>query len=459
MNNDFHALADELAADITSGRLAPGTRLPPQRAFAYQRGIAPSTAGRVYGELVRRGLVSGEVGRGSYVRAAPWPVGPALAEPAAAPVDMETNYPIVPEQPGLLAPVLAMLAARPDVLANALAATSVRGTAASRQAVMAWSGLPTAPLFAAHGRAGLAACFSALVPVGARVGFEAQTYPVARAIAQRLGVVLVPLAMDGEGVVPDAIEAAHKAGPLRAIYLQPTLHNPLGVSMPVSRRAEIARLLTRLNGPVVIEDRVYAFLDDQAPPPLASFAPEHVVVVDSLSKRIAPGLTLGMVFAPDHLAEPIAKALASGAWGVSGFALEACTRWLGDGTVAKLEAAKRADARARQALATKAFEGLSLRASPAAYHLLLDLPAPWRADEFAQAAGALGIAITPASAFTVTPGAAPNAVRLALAPPSLAVLASSLKTLAQLAGKHQAVLRNDGPKAAWPHLSCPKMPT
>lgn len=220
------------------------------------------------------------------------------------------------------------------------------------------------------------------------MGFEAQTYPVARAIAQRLGAVLVPLAMDGEGVVPDAIEAAHNAGLLRAIYLQPTLHNPLGVSMPVSRRAEIARLLTRLNGPVVIEDRVYAFLDDQAPPPVASFALEHVVVVDSLSKRIASGLTLGMVFAPNHLAEPIAKALASGAWGVSGFALEACTRWLGDGTVAELEAAKRAEARGRQALAAKALEGLSLRASPAAYHLLLDLPAPWRADEFVQSAGA-----------------------------------------------------------------------
>jgi DNA-binding transcriptional MocR family regulator len=351
---------------------------------------------------------------------------------------METNYPILPEQHRLLAPVLATLAARPDVLANAMVATSARGTAQARHAAASGLGWPTTPeslLFAANGRAALAGCFAALVPAGGRVGFEAETYPVARAIAQRLGAVPVPLTMDEQGVVPDAIEAAYKAGKLQATYLQPTLHNPQGATMSTTRRAEIARLLERLNGPIVIEDRVYAFLEAAGPPPLATFAPNHVVVTDSLSKRIAPGLTLGLISAPEWLVEPIAKALVSGAWGASGFALEACSRWLNDGTVAALEAAKRADARARQALAAQVLTGLSIRANPAAYHLMLDLPPPWRAAEFVQAAGALGIAITPASAFAVAQGAAPSAVRVALAPPSLAVLASSLETLAHLAVK------------------------
>ncbi|MBZ9641122.1 GntR family transcriptional regulator, partial [Streptomyces sp. PSKA30] len=69
--DDYVRLADRIADDIAAGRLRPGQRLPPQRAFARRRGIAPSTAGRVYGELVRRGLVVGEVGRGTFVRAAP----------------------------------------------------------------------------------------------------------------------------------------------------------------------------------------------------------------------------------------------------------------------------------------------------------------------------------------------------------------------------------------------------
>ncbi|MGY4452442.1 DNA-binding transcriptional regulator YhcF (GntR family) [Bradyrhizobium sp. i1.3.1] len=64
---EYVKLADAIAADITKGTLRPGDRLPPQRNFAYDRGIAVSTASRVYTELLRRGLVVGEVGRGTFI--------------------------------------------------------------------------------------------------------------------------------------------------------------------------------------------------------------------------------------------------------------------------------------------------------------------------------------------------------------------------------------------------------
>ncbi len=68
---EYVKLADSIAADISNGALKPGDRLPPQRHFAYERGIAVSTASRVYTELLRRGLVVGEVGRGTYVSGEP----------------------------------------------------------------------------------------------------------------------------------------------------------------------------------------------------------------------------------------------------------------------------------------------------------------------------------------------------------------------------------------------------
>ena len=64
---EYLKLADTVAAEIASGGLKPGDRLPPQRSFAYERKIAVSTASRVYTELLRRGLVVGEVGRGTFV--------------------------------------------------------------------------------------------------------------------------------------------------------------------------------------------------------------------------------------------------------------------------------------------------------------------------------------------------------------------------------------------------------
>lgn len=81
---DYRGIADEVEAEIASGTLKPGERLPTQRAFARRRRIAVSTAIRVYGELGRRGLVVGEVGRGTFVRAAPPHPGRSSPRTAAA---------------------------------------------------------------------------------------------------------------------------------------------------------------------------------------------------------------------------------------------------------------------------------------------------------------------------------------------------------------------------------------
>jgi len=155
--------------------------------------------------------------------------------------------------------------------------------------------------------------------------------------------------------------------------------------------------------------------------------------VDSLSKRISPGLTLAFLSAPGWLVPRLAVALRSGAWGAGGFALDVGGRWLADGTVAALEKAKRADAAARQSAAAARFTGLPVRANPVAYHLWLDLPGHWRAEAYALAAARRGIAITPDAAFAVLPGHTPNAVRLALAGPDLDALVSALSVLANLA--------------------------
>lgn len=419
--DDYRRIAQSIADDIAAGRLLPGDRLPPQRVFAHTRGIAASTAGRVYGELTRRGLVSGETGRGTFVRASPPLMNPALAEPPSATINLETNYPVLPDQQALLAPVLRRIARDPDLLARALRETTVRGTLAQREAAAdglgrsGWSPDPDTLLFAGNGRQALAATFAALAQPGDRIGFEALTYPVAMALAERQGLVPVPLAMDENGVLPDAIEAAHRAAPLRAIYVQPTMQNPIGTTASVERREQLAALLERLDGPVAIEDAVYAFLDVDAPAPLRAFAPERTVLVDSLSKRIGPGLTLGFIAAPERLRKALAKAIVAGAWGASGFVMEGGTRWLADGTVAALEAAKRLDAQARQAVARRAFAGYTVRANPSSYHIMVDLAPNRRAEDVIVEAAHGGIALAPAAAFTVQTGHAPNAIRVGLA--------------------------------------------
>ena len=428
---EYRALADAVAADIQAGRLRPGERLPTQRRFARERGVAVSTAARTYAELGRRGLVTGEVGRGTFVKAAP---APALAEVGAATaVNLEVNFPLLPGQAELLAPALAGLL-RPDALEGGLVPPRAAGSPAARSAAAdllareGWAPDPANVLFAGNGRQAVAAAVSALVPVGGRLGVEALTYPVARTIAARLGVELVPLPMDAHGLLPDAVRAAAR---LDAIYVQPTLHNPVTVTMPAERRAELADVLAERGLPAV-EDTIYAFLRD-GPPPLAAFTPERTVVVDSLSKRVAPGLTLGFVVPPAGLYDRLAAALRSGGWTAHAFALEAATRWMADGVVQRVQEAKRADAVQRQELVAHHLAEFTVHTDPVAYHCWWELPAPWRADTFVAAAARRGIAVTPAAAFAVGAGEAVSAVRLALAAPPLPTLAAGLDVLAALA--------------------------
>jgi DNA-binding transcriptional MocR family regulator len=427
-------LADAIAAEIADGTLKPGDRLPPQRDFAYERKIAVSTASRVYAELLRRGLVVGEVGRGTFISGDARRGVAAPSEPRGIRIDFEFNYPILPDQTALIAKSLDGLE-KPAALDGALRQATSVGTSAIRSVAAAylsqgaWSPAPEQLVFTGNGRQSIAAALAAVVPTGGRCGVEALTYPFIKGIAARLGISLVPLAMDEGGVRPDSVQKAHREAHLSAIYMQPAIHNPLGMTMTSARRADLLRVVEKLELPI-IEDNVYAFLDNE--PPLAALAPDSCIVIDSLSKKVAPGLTLGFIVPPLRLRESMTASVRSGGWTASGFAFAAAQRLMGDGTVAELTRLKRLDARARQKLAADLLSGFEIQANEKCYHLWLTLPAHWRSQTFVTAAARRDIALTPSTTFAATPGHAPNAVRLALAAPTMDQLDAGLRTMAAM---------------------------
>ena len=429
---DYLKLADLIAEEIAGGRLKPGDRLPPQRSFAYERGIAVSTASRVYTELLRRGLVVGEVGRGTFVAGETESAAALSPEPPIARIDLEFNYPMVPGQSAMIAKSLQALQ-RPDILDVILRPAPSTGTQAARTSASSfltrgsWIPNPDQIVFTGNGRQSIAAALAAVLPAGGRCGVEALTYPFVKGIAARLGITLVPLAMDEDGLRPDAVQKAHREARLSALYIQPVMHNPLGMTMPPTRRTELLRVVDRL-GLTVIEDAVYAFLDDI--PPLAAEAPDACIVLDSLSKKVAPGLALGFISAPPALRESMMAAVRSGGWTASGYALAAGQRLIEDGTAAELTRLKRGDAVRRQQLAARLLAGFTLQANSRAYHLWLNLPPHWRSQELVAAAARRDIAVTPSTTFAAAPGHAPNAVRLALGAPSMVQLEAGLQTLA-----------------------------
>ena len=433
---EYMKLADVIAAEIAKGALKPGDRLPPQRIFAYQREIAVSTASRVYTELLRRGLVVGEVGRGTFISGEARRGMAAATEPRGARIDFEFNYPMLPQQSALIARSLEGLN-RPEALDVSLRQATSIGTPAVRNIAAEylarqnrdWSPKSEQMVFTANGRQCIAAALAAVMPAGGRCGVETLTYPFIKGIAARLGVTLVPLAMDEHGVRPDAVQKAHREAHLSALYVQPIIQNPLGMTMPASRRADLLRIVEKLDL-TVIEDLVYGFLDDE--PPLAALAPDRCVVLDSLSKKVAPGLSLGFVVPPQRMRENVMAAVRSGGWTASGFAFAATQQMMGDGTAAELARLKRADAQQRQKIAVACLSGFELQTNSKSYHLWLTLPSHWRSQTFVAAAARRDIALTPSTTFAVSPGHAPNAIRLALAAPPIEQLESGLRTLSQM---------------------------
>src|SRR4051812_4581139 len=83
----YQSIADQIGQEIETGRLKPGSRLPTQRALAKQLGVTVTTVTRAYDEAQRRGLLSGEVGRGTFVR----PAALEVDDPDEGVLDLAVN--------------------------------------------------------------------------------------------------------------------------------------------------------------------------------------------------------------------------------------------------------------------------------------------------------------------------------------------------------------------------------
>jgi len=436
----YKQLVDELAANIRSGRMPPGTRLPTHRKLAERHGLALVTASRVYAELEAMGLVSGEVGRGTFVREASLRVGPG-AEQRALPadlVDLNFNYPALPGQAELLRGALRQLAAGGEL--DAMLRYAPHGGRMHERACfarhLASRGLEVEPsnvLIVDGAQHGLAVTAMALLQPGDVVAVDALTYPGFKVLAEAHRLELAPLPASGQGPDLDALERLCARRRVRAIYAMPTMHNPLGWVMSASRRKRLVAVARR-HGLLVIEDAAYAFLAGDPPPPLAALAPETTVYVSGLSKNVATGLRVGFVAAPDAWVPKLERAIRATTWCTPGVTTAIACAWLEDGTVGRLEAEKRQDAAARQAIVGEVLDGLRCVRHPSSYFAWLPLPEETRADLVAAALMREGVSVSTAEPFA-TSKHVPHALRLALGSVGLDGLRSALQTVRRVVGE------------------------
>jgi len=430
----YKQLVDQLAAEIRAGRLQPGTRLPTHRRLAERHGLALVTASRVYAELEAMGLVSGEVGRGTFVRETVRPRGLGIDQQAVAAglVDLNFNYPSLPGQAELLRGALRQLAAGGEL--EAMLRYAPHGGRMHERACVArhlesrgLAAEPSRVLIVDGAQHGLAVTVMALLQPGDVIAVDALTYPGFKVLAEAQRQELAPIPASGQGPDLDALERLCTQRRVRAVYTMPTLHNPLGWVMSASRRRRLAAIARR-HGLLVIEDAAYAFLADDPPPPLATLAPETTVYVSGLSKSVATGLRVGFVVAPEAWVPKIERSIRATTWCNPGVTTAIACAWLEDGTVGRLESEKRHDAATRQAIAGDALAGLRCVRHPASYFVWLPLPEETRADRVAAALMRDGVSVSTAEPFSASQHV-PHALRLALGSVGLDSLRSALRTV------------------------------
>lgn len=378
--NTLHEkLIAALERDIADGVLQVGARLPPHRELAHHLGIGIGTVTKAYAEAERKGLLIAHVGRGSFVAGAPR--ADSVEGISGSRIDMANNLPFLGPAEDRLSGALSQLRRRPE-LSSYAGYGPAGGFEAHRRAAAAWlartAGFETvnwSNLVLCGGAQDATALVAAhLCKPGDTILTEAATFFGMKNLADYAGYRLHGVAMDEQGLEPEALDRAAKGG-ARVLYTIPTLQNPTGRIIGAKRRAEIVRI-ARARDLWIIEDDVYGGLLSTPLEPLATLAPERTFYINSASKTLAPGLRTGFLITPNatHF-DQILRAIR--ARSVTGSALGSliATQWIEDGTADAILAAVRTEMRARTRLAVDIL-GASVAPLASEHSLHIWLPMP-----------------------------------------------------------------------------------
>ncbi len=279
---------------ITSGRLAPGTRLPTVRDLARQLGTSPTTVSEAWQTLAKVGAIESRGRLGTFVLDGERPSGP-------------TRYRRVTEGPGHFRLDLSTGTPDPDLLPDlgpllARVARDVRTTSYLDDPVLpaldevlraTWAFPPEALTVVDGAMDALDRTTALIVRLGDRVLVENPGFAPLLDLLEQLGAKVVGLPMDDAGVEPAALETALASEPV-ALFLQPRAQNPTGVSMTARRARQLAGVL-RGTSLMVVEDDHSGDIAQAPDVSLGTYLPDRTIHIRSYSKSHGPDLRLAAV--------------------------------------------------------------------------------------------------------------------------------------------------------------------
>lgn len=437
----YLALADQLAADIATGKMGPGDKLPPQRLLADALGITLGTVTRAYREAERRGLTEARVGSGTRVRGkqADEPDFHHLSRAGAGSIDLSLSIPMPnPVRTEQLAFCLQQIASQSEITRQSLAYQPEQGNQSQREVLAEWMTRHELPVDASElvitegGQHADYLAMQALIRPGEAVASAALTYPGMIAVARQLGLKHLPVPTDHQGIRPDALERLCQQQKIRLLYVMPEYNNPTGEHMSQARREAIIQIARR-HDLLILEDGVQYVIPSQRGMPFYRLAPERSLYIFSVSKIIEGGLRFGALRAPSNLIPRLCAALRAQCWSVPGLMGAIACHWLSSGNADTLIDWQWTEVSRRQAILRKELQNYETEAHAYGFHAWLKLPEPWRAVDFVAEAARRGVTLIASDPFCVGSHPAPQAVRICVTPPAdTAIFTTGIQRLSAL---------------------------
>ncbi|WP_159014779.1 PLP-dependent aminotransferase family protein [Acidisoma sp. S159] len=414
---------------ISERRYQPGDRLPTHRELARQAGVAIGTVTKALELLNGRGILRGEVGRGTFVNDI------RIVPGNSGTIDLAVNGPpqVIPEEKFREAAERAMH--RSLALPHGGYAAQ-RGTAEQRRSFAAWLTrtrlqLDENQMIATVGvQHGIYLAFQDLRATSRHIATEGATYPGAIAAAKALDMEMLPVLHDSGGIDPDDLDRVLGASGAKVIYLTPVCHNPIGFEMSEERRRAVLAIAEKHDARIV-EDDIYSVYAAKGGPTFKELAPSRTYYLNSISKCLTPLLRVGIIAPPADRIGSIAKAVGAVVWGASPHGLELACALIEVGADTIVAAILRSEAKARVQLAQRVLALDSVPMPDGAPHLWLPMPVV-QAGKLARLSSERGVRLTPPDASFVG-GESGGGIRLSvMATTNRDDLEKALRTIAAL---------------------------
>lgn len=415
----YVAIADAIERDILLGILKPNEKMPPQRSLAKIVGVNLTTISRAYSEAEKRGLISGTIGKGTYV-------SQKDIRNVTLPEVLSNEDNII--ELGLMGSMivkdydiseLIKTVAEEHDFNTLLDYVPSQGLLRHREIASKWIcqyGIKTDAehtVICAGATHAINCCLLGLFEPGERIAVDSLTFTGFKNAAQLNHIKLEPIAMDCEGMLPDSLENLCKKTQMKGIYLMPNMQNPTATAMSAQRKQAIADIILRY-GLILIEDDIYNFTNLTDRSALSALVPDSGIFICGISKALFPGLRIAFTAVPEKYLHKFTQAVVNTVWMAPTISSELVIRLIENGTASEIIEKKRALIAHRLTLAKTVLQEFSFQASDNSMFIWLTLPEGWSCADFENTALMNKIRVISAYKFYVGNQLPPNAVRISL---------------------------------------------